>query len=94
MTEGFLTVAALARNTGVSAKALRYWERLGLLPRASRSPSGYRRFPPVAIAYVGFIKRARSMGLTLKQMRSVLDLARRGRSPCPAVEQWLSLIHI
>ena len=84
-----LTITALARETGVSSKSLRYWEELGLLPKASRSRAGYRLFPPEAVAYVGFVKRSKAMGLTLKQMQKVLRLARDGRSPCTTVETWI-----
>ncbi|MDE2156627.1 MAG: MerR family DNA-binding protein [Xanthomonadaceae bacterium] len=85
----FLTITALAKKTRVSSKALRYWETLGLLPKAFRSHSGYRKFPAGAAAYVGFVKRSKDMGLTLQQMKAVLRLARNGRSPCVEVETFI-----
>ncbi|MGH8278196.1 MAG: MerR family DNA-binding transcriptional regulator [Gammaproteobacteria bacterium] len=85
----FLTITALAKKTGVSSKALRYWETLGLLPKAPRSHSGYRRFPAAAVGYVEFVKRSKDMGLRLRQMRAVLRLARKGRSPCVEVEAFI-----
>ncbi len=85
----FLSITALARKTGVSSKALRYWETLGLVPKASRSPTGYRLFPPQTPAYIAFVKRSKEMGLKLQQMRAVLGLARQGRSPCGEVEGWI-----
>lgn len=87
--EEFLTITALAKRASVSSKALRYWERLGLLPKASRSHSGYRRFPAETITYIGFVKRAKEMGLTLQQMRTVLRLAGKKRSPCVEVENFI-----
>lgn len=84
-----LSITALARQTGVSSKSLRYWEALGLLPKASRSRAGYRLFSSEAVAYVGFVKKSKVMGLTLKQMQQVLRLARDGRSPCAMVETWI-----
>lgn len=84
-----LSITALARHTGVSSKSLRHWEALGLLPKASRSHTGYRFFPSEAIAYVGFVKKSKAMGLTLKQMQGVLRLARKGIGPCPTVEFWV-----
>lgn len=84
-----LTITALARKTGVSSKTLRYWESLGLLPRAGRTHTGYRRFPSEALAYVGFVKRSKEMGLTLQQMKTVLKLARKGSSPCMEVESFI-----
>lgn len=87
--DDLLTITALARKTGVSSKALRYWEKLGLLPKATRSHSGYRQFPAEAAAYVGFVKRSKQMGLTLHQMKTVLKLARKGCSPCAEVETFI-----
>lgn len=84
-----LTISALSRRTGVPSKTLRYWEQLGLLPRAGRSHTGYRQFSPSAVAYVEFISKARSIGLTLKEMKHVLELARQGRNPCPEVMRWV-----
>lgn len=87
--DNLLTITALARKTGVSPKALRYWEALGLLPKALRSPSGYRQFPAETTAYIEFVKRSKDMGLTLQQMRTILKLARKGRSPCVEVESFI-----
>lgn len=84
-----LGITALARKTHVSSKALRYWEALGLLPRAARSHTRYRLFPAETVAYVGFIKRSKEVGLTLEQMKTVLALARAGRSPCEEVEAFI-----
>jgi MerR family regulatory protein len=41
-----LSISALAKSTGVTSKTLRYWERVGLLPRANRTHTGYRIFAP------------------------------------------------
>lgn len=84
-----LSISALSRRTGVPSKTLRYWEQLGLLPAAQRTHTGYRRFPVSSLAYVGFISKARSIGLTLKEMGQVLELARAGRNPCPEVMRWV-----
>lgn len=84
-----LTISALARRTGVSSKTLRYWERQGLLPAANRSHTGYRLFGPEAERYVEFVRKSKSVGLTLKEMRRVLELARRGENPCPEVMAWV-----
>lgn len=83
-----LTVTTLAREAGVSSKAIRYWESLGLLPRASRTHTGYRVFPPEAEGYVRFIRKSKAIGLSLREMREVLRLARAGRCPCDEVVRW------
>lgn len=84
-----LSISVLARRTGVSSKSLRYWERLGLLPRASRTHTGYRLFTPEAARHVHFILKCKSVGLTLREMKQLLEMARDGRNPCPAVMQWI-----
>jgi len=83
-----LTISALAKRSGVPSKTLRYWEGLGLLPRAARTHSGYRVFEPEALRYVGFIHKSKAIGLTLAEMREILRLARAGRCPCPEVIRW------
>jgi len=55
---------ALAKSAGVTSKTLRYWERVGLLPKAARTHTGYRLFAPEVIHYIDFILKAKSVGLT------------------------------
>lgn len=83
-----LTVTKLARQAGVSPKAIRYWESLGLLPRASRTHTGYRVFSPEAEQYLRFIVKSKALSLSLAEMRQVLRLARAGRCPCDEVVRW------
>ena len=83
-----LTVTALARQAGVSSKAIRYWESLGLLPRAWRTHTGYRVFPPETEQYLRFIRKSKAIGLSLGEMSEVLRLARAGRCPCEEVVRW------
>ncbi len=85
------TVTALARRTGVSSKAIRYWESLGLLPRAERTHTGYRVFPPETDEYLRFIRKSKAIGLSLREMREVLRLARAGRCPCEEVVRWTEM---
>lgn len=82
------TISALARRSGVSAKTLRYWEKIGLIPKAARSHNGYRLFDPQAARYIEFITKSKSIGLSLKQIAEVLRRARNGGNPCPDVMAW------
>jgi MerR family transcriptional regulator, Zn(II)-responsive regulator of zntA len=84
-----LTISALAKRAGVTAKSLRYWERIGLLPRANRTHNGYRIFAPDVTRYIDFILKAKTVGLTLSEMKRVIALAGKGGNPCPEVMQWL-----
>jgi len=83
-----LAISAFAKRSGVPSKTIRYWESLGLLPKASRSHTGYRVFDATALRYVAFIRKSKAIGLTLAEMHEVLHLARAGRCPCPEVFSW------
>jgi DNA-binding transcriptional MerR regulator len=84
-----LSISALARSTGVTAKMLRYWERVGLLPKAALTHTGYRIFGAEANCYIDFILKSKSVGLTLAEMKRVIEFARQGKNPCPEVVQWI-----
>jgi DNA-binding transcriptional MerR regulator len=79
------TVGAAAKAVGVSAKAIRIWEAKGLLPPAARTEAGYRVFTEDDIAVLRFILRARTLGLTLPEIKDILDLHRQGSAPCDRV---------
>lgn len=86
-----LSISMLAKNAGVTTKTLRYWERIGLLPTANRTLTGYRVFAPEVMRYIDFILKAKTVGLTLSEMKRVIELARDGGNPCPEVMQWLDV---
>lgn len=77
-----LTISALAGSLGLSADTLRYYERLGLLPQAERTASGYRVYGEDAVERLGFISGAKRMGLRLADIKELLDVRDRGQCPC------------
>jgi MerR family transcriptional regulator, copper efflux regulator len=79
------TVGAAAKAVGVSPKAIRIWEAKGLLPPAARTEAGYRLFSDDDIEILRFILRARTLGLTLPEIKDILDLHRQGTAPCDQV---------
>ncbi|WP_103382805.1 MerR family transcriptional regulator [Pseudonocardia dioxanivorans] len=78
-------VGAAAKAAGVSAKAVRLWESKGLLPPAQRTEAGYRRFSDDDIGVLRFIRQAKTLGLTLAEIKDVLELQRGGATPCDRV---------
>jgi DNA-binding transcriptional MerR regulator len=80
-----LSISELAKTAGVTSKTLRHWEHLGLLPKAMRTHTGYRVFDPQITQYIEFIQKAKTVGLTLKEAKRLMELARKGKNPCPQV---------
>jgi hypothetical protein len=53
-----------------------------------RTHTGYRVFGPQATHYVSFIQKSKTVGLTLKEIKWILELARKGENPCPQAMKW------
>lgn len=84
-----LTVSRLADQVGTSADALRYYERIGLLPEPERSPGGYRLYGDEAIERVRFIKRAQRFGLRLEDIGGLIQVREQGMCPCGGTRRLL-----
>lgn len=67
-----LTIGQLSKTTNCTVVTLRYYERQGLLPKISRSASGYRLYPKDLITRIAFIKGAQSVGFSLKEIKALL----------------------
>jgi MerR family copper efflux transcriptional regulator len=81
----FVTVGRAAALTGLTPKAVRLYERKGLLPEAQRTEAGYRLFTAADLDVLHFIRRAKALDLTLDEIKDVLDLQRGGEQPCARV---------
>ena len=66
-----LTIGQLAQATGVSAKTIRYYEEVGVLPRPDRTPAGYRQYAQQGVHRLRFIRRARALGLPLQHLKAL-----------------------
>lgn len=84
-----MTVGAAAEAAGVSAKALRLWESKGLLAPAERTEAGYRVFTEADVDVARFIRQAKALGLSLTEIRDIVDLQRAGAAPCDRVTELL-----
>jgi len=73
----------------VPIKTIRYYEEIGVLPKPSRTSSGYRLYVPDIADRLQFIKKAQHLGLRLEEIKDILDLADRGRCPCGHVQRVL-----
>jgi len=77
-----MRIGELARRAGVTSDTLRYYERAGLLDRAPRAPNGYREYGNSALEDLRFISKAQVLGLRLRDIREVMEIAVGGRAPC------------
>ena len=68
------TIGEVARQLAVSVDTLRYYEKIGLLPKVSRSDSGMRRYQEKDISRLKFIKRAQQMNFTLTEIGDLLKM--------------------
>ena len=84
-SEGPLRAGELARQTGVSKDALRFYERQGLLPHPERLPNNYRVYPPGTVERVLWIRRVLAAGFTIEELVSILAERERGGIPCRRV---------
>ena len=67
-------IGVLARLTGCSVPTIRYYEEVGLLPRARRRSSGHRVYDSSAVEALSFVRRCRDFGFTVEQTRDLLSL--------------------
>lgn len=74
-------IGELSRRTGCNIETIRYYERIGLLPRPSRRGS-YREYDDHGVSALAFIRRARDLGFTLDEIRALLRLAPGGGAAC------------
>jgi len=90
------TIGTLAKRAGVGVQTVRYYERLGILPKAARSKAGYRRYNDEAVARLRFVRYAAQLGFTLNETKELLALRAHKGAPCGAVraraEQKLAII--
>ena len=78
-----LTIGQVAKATGVAAKTIRYYEEIGVLPTPNRTVSGYRQYDEPGVQRLRFIRRARSLGLPLRQLKALTTTLNGG--PCPTL---------
>lgn len=93
MNHTSMNIGDAAQRSGVTAKMIRHYERIGLIPAARRTDSGYRKYTAGDVHTLGFIRRARDLGFSIKQIGDLLDLWRNQRRTSSKVKA-LALAHI
>ncbi|MBI5278903.1 MAG: Cu(I)-responsive transcriptional regulator [Burkholderiales bacterium] len=69
-----MNIGEAARRSGVSAKMVRHYESLGLLPKVGRSDSGYRQYSDAEVHTLRFIKRSRELGFSMDEIAELVGL--------------------
>lgn len=77
-----MRIGKLADKVGISAKTVRYYESVGLMTEPERTASGYRDYDVDAVERLRFVRDAKSTGLTLSEILSVLELKTAGEQSC------------
>ena len=77
-----MKIGELAAATGVTTKAIRYYESIGVLDEPARTDVGYRSYGAEAIERLEFVKQAQSSGLALTEIKSILEIKDRGGRSC------------
>ncbi len=82
---GRLAIGGLSKRTGTNIETIRYYERVGLLPIPARSSGGYRLYGSDQLKRLHFVRRARALGFSIGEVRTLLRLADERRRPCAEV---------
>ncbi len=82
-----MKIGELARLVGVNPRALRYYERIGLLAPSSRTEAGYRVYTPQDADRLAFIRRAQATALSLAEIGDIISVREGGAAPCRHVRE-------
>lgn len=81
-----LTIGAVARRAGVGVETVRFYERRGLIAEPARKASGYRQYDETVVDRLRFIRRAKELGFTLKEIKELLSLRLDPSASCADVK--------
>ncbi|WP_128255270.1 Cu(I)-responsive transcriptional regulator [Falsirhodobacter deserti] len=88
-----MNIGQAAKASGVSAKMIRYYEQIGLIPKADRTLSGYRDYGEAEVHMLRFIRRGRDLGFSVAEISDLLSLWRDGSRQSGDVKR-IALGHI
>lgn len=88
-----MNIGEAAKISGVNAKLIRHYESIGVIPKASRSESGYRSYSESDVNILSFVKRARTLGFAMKEIKKLVSLWK-NKSRASADVKSLAVKHI
>ncbi len=88
-----MNIGEAAKVSGVNAKLIRHYEAIGIIPKASRSDAGYRIYSEADVHSLKFVKRARKLGFSMKEIKKLVGLWR-NRTRVSADVKAMALVHV
>jgi Cu(I)-responsive transcriptional regulator len=88
-----MNIGQAAAASGVNAKLIRHYEAIGIIPKPARSDSGYRIYSETDVNILTFVKRARSLGFSMKEIKKLVSLWR-NKSRASSEVKALALKHV
>jgi MerR family mercuric resistance operon transcriptional regulator len=84
-----MRIGELARAGEIPTRTVRFYERRGLLPEPRRAANGYRVYDEATVSRLRFIRTAQAAGLTLSEIRAIVEIRNDGTAPCTHVDALL-----
>lgn len=88
-----MNIGEVAKASGINAKLIRHYESIGIIPKAGRSISGYRIYKESDVHILAFVKRARSLGFSMKEIKKLVSLWR-NKTRASSEVRTLALNHV
>ena len=88
-----MNIGQAAKASGINSKLIRHYESIGIIPKAARTESGYRIYSDTDINILTFVRRARSLGFSMKEIKKLVSLWR-NRSRASADVKAMTQSHI
>jgi MerR family mercuric resistance operon transcriptional regulator len=80
-------IGKVAKQVGITVEAIRFYEKKGLIEPPRRNESGYRDYPENVVQHVSFIKRAKELGFSLKEIKDLVSLRYTPGTTCSEVKE-------
>lgn len=80
------SIGEVARVAGTAVETVRYYEKIGILPKPARTAGNYRSYGSDEVARLSFVRRARDLGFGLAEVRVLLELADDRQRPCDQID--------
>jgi MerR family mercuric resistance operon transcriptional regulator len=91
-TRGY-AIGEISRRTGVNIETVRYYERIGIIPKPDRTKGGNRQYNHEQLKRLTFVKRCRELGFSLNEVRALLEMADRDDFTCNEVHD-MTVAHL